>query len=202
MKTFKASNFDQALKEINSLDPTVSGIIKEEINYDDRNHFHVAMVRITDRPGEAKNEVSVNVQAFHPEGFAKLEKNYSFLGWNKLVIIHDPKQNPVEETIAPKSGSIEPPVVTKTQEEIDAEIDAKANELFEARMAKIEAEKAGSIAPPLVPVLDADQQLEFFGEAGIDALKQYAKDNEIDLTGLKLKDEIKSAILAWYEDQK
>jgi hypothetical protein len=207
MKTFKANNFNQALKEIQSLDSEKSGIVKEEINFEDRNHYHVAMVRITDRPGEAKNEVSVNVQMFHEAGFRKLEKNFPFLGWNKLVMIHDPKQNPVEETIAPQAGSIVPPVITKTQEEIDAEIEAKANakadELFEARLAKMEADKTqdASVAPLQGNKLDADQQLEFFGSATVDQLKEYAKDNEIDLSGLKVKEDIKTTILAWYEDQ-
>jgi hypothetical protein len=207
MKTFKASNYAQALKEIHSLDSEKAEIIKEEINFEDRNHYHVAMVRITDRPGEAKNEVSVNIQLFHEAGFRKLEKNFPFLGWNKLVVIHDPNQNPIEETIAPEAGSVAPPVITKTQEEIEAEIeakaDAKANELFEARIAKIEADKAkaGSVAPTKGNKLDTDQQLEFFGSATVDQLKEYAKDNEIDLSGLKVKEDIKATILAWYEDQ-
>lgn len=209
MKTFKASNYAQALKEIQSLDSEKAGIVKEEINFEDRAHYHVAMVRITDRPGEAKNEVSVNVQMFHEAGFRKLEKSFPFLGWNKLIVIHDPKRNPVEETIAPEAGSVAPTVITKTQEEIEAEIEAKAetkaNELFEARMAKMKETEtnigSGSVAPAQGNKLDTDQQLEFFGSATVDQLKEYAKDNEIDLSGLKVKEDIKATILAWYEDQ-
>lgn len=191
MKTLKVSNYQQALKEINALDSEKAGIIKEEINFDDRNHYHVAMVRITDRPGQAKNDVSVNVQMFHESGFQKLEKNFQILGFNKLIVVHDPNQNPVEETqTAPQTT---PPATTKTPEEIEAEIEAKANakadELFNARLAKMEAEKGTH-----------DEAVKF-GET-IAEMKAFAELNKIDLSGLKKSEDIKTAIETWLAEQK
>lgn len=200
MKTLKVSNYQQALKEINALDSTKAGIIKEEINFDDRNHYHVAMVRITDRPGQAKNDVSVNVQMFHESGFQKLEKNFQILGFNKLIVVHDPNQNPVEETqTAPQTT---PPATTKTPEEIEAEIEAKANakadELFNARLAKMEAEKGteGQGTPPAT----TDEAVKF-GET-IAEMKSFAELNKIDLSGLKKSEDIKTAIETWLAEQK
>jgi len=203
MKTLKVSNYQQALKEINALDSEKAGIIKEEINFEDRNHYHVAMVRITDRPGQAKNDVSVNVQMFHESGFQKLEKNFQILGFNKLIVVHDPNQNPVEETqTAPQSGTTDtPPAITKTPEEIEAEIEAKANakadELFNARLAKMEAEKGtqGQGTPP------ATDEAVKFGET-IAEMKAFAESNKIDLSGLKKSEDIKTAIETWLAEQK
>ena len=204
MKTLKVSNYQQALNEINALDSAKAGIVKEDIKFDDRNHYHVALVRITDRPGQAKNDVSVNIQMFHQAGFEKLEKNFQILGFNKLIVVHDPTQNPVEETqTAPQSGTNDtPPATTKTPEEIEAEIEAKANakadELFNARMAKMEAEKGkqGEGTPPAT----TDEPVKI-GET-IAEMKAFAELNKIDLSGLRKAEDIKTAIETWLSEEK
>jgi hypothetical protein len=199
MKTFKANNYDQAVKEIDALDKSKTEVIKEDIRFEDRKHFHVAMVRITDRPGEAKNDVSVNVQMFHDQGFVKLQKSFSFLGWNKLVVVHDPRQNEIEAT----NPTIEKDSAMKTPAEIEAEIEAKAEKMFQEKLAKMEAGKKTSDSTKSgdVPEVGKDSQMEFFASSTVDQLKEYAKTNEIDLSGLKAKEDIKLAIVTWYEDQ-
>jgi hypothetical protein len=198
MKTFKANNYDQAVKEIDALDKSKTEVIKEDIRFEDRKNFHVAMVRITDRPGEAKNDVSVNVQMFHDQGFVKLQKSFSFLGWNKLVVVHDPRQNEIEAT----NPTIEKDSAMKTPAEIEAEIEApkkcfkKSWQKWKRGKKTSDSTKSGD-----VPEVGKDSQMEFFASSTVDQLKEYAKTNEIDLSGLKAKEDIKLAIVTWYEDQ-
>lgn len=198
MKTIIANRFQKALAEIEKLDKEQALKLNEEIKFENRNHYHVAMVKITDRPGEAKNEVSVTVQMFNDHGFKKIEKNFKFLGWTKLAILHDPTLNEKEETKELVKGSDK----VLTEQEIEAEIERRAEEKANARIKKIQ-EKAkldetksnekneGGINVPN-PFENGDT---------VEVMKEFAKNNDIDLSGLRIKDEIKAVLTTWYNDQ-
>jgi hypothetical protein len=194
MSQIKANNYQKAFEELKVLDPETAMTLKETIAFDDRFHFHVAMVRISDRPGEAKNEVSVNVQQFHEPGFEKVSKSFRFLGFNNLIVVHDPK-NHVDDIPEPTAILPVSTIVLKTQADIESEIEekaeARAEVLLQAKLAsmkvvvdEIEVKKAFNL-----------DELDFF------QLKEFAEANEIDLSGLKKKEDVKEAISTWLAEQ-
>ncbi len=206
MTKIKANRHQQAVLEVEKLDKELVGKINEEINHDDRNHYHVALVRITDRPGEAKNHVSIVVQQFNEPGFAKIEKNFKFLGWNKMIVVHDPRQNPKEETpIAP----VQTPAPTTnagtgmTAEEMEAEIERraqeKANQLIEASKNTDDSANAGTGTATDENKKNIPDPFEN-GDT-VKAMKEFAEKHNIDLSGLKLQGEIKATLLTWYNEQ-
>lgn len=206
MTKIKANRHQQSVLEIEKLDKELVGKINEEINHDDRNHFHVALVRITDRPGEAKNHVSIVVQKFNEPGFAKIEKNFKFLGWNKMIVVHDPRQNPKEET--PMAPAQTPAPTTNagtgmTAEEMEAEIERraqeKANQLIEA--SKNADDSTNTVTETETEGNKKNVPYPFENGDTVEAMKAFAKENEIDLSGLKIKDEIKACLLTWYNEQ-
>ena len=93
MSKISSNNYDQAVKEIKGMDAELVSRIPEKINANDANHYHVALVRITDRPGQVKNDVNVNVQQYHKNGFEKIKKTFIFQGFAKLVVVHNPENN-------------------------------------------------------------------------------------------------------------
>jgi len=206
MKKFNANRHQLAVTEMEQLDKSQVDKIKEEINFDDRNHYHVAMVKITDRPGEAKNDVSVVVQHFNEQGFEKIKKNFAFLGWNKLIVVHDPSQNPKEETtpIAPvqTTETTSNAGTQMTTEEIEAEIERRANEkaLKIVEDSKTNDDDQSNAGTGLDKDQDNDNVPFHFGET-VKEMEDFAKANGIDLSGLRKKDEIKAVILTWHNEQ-
>lgn len=203
MTKIKANRHQQAVLEVEKLDKELVGKINEEINHDDRNHYHVALVRITDRPGEAKNNVSIVVQQFNEPGFKKIEKNFKFLGWNKMIVVHDPKQNPKEE--APIAPAQTPAPTTNagtgmTAEEMEAEIERraqeKANQLIEVSKNADDSANAGTGTDEGNKIPDP-----FKNGDTVKAMKEFAEKHNIDLSGLKLQGEIKATLLTWYNEQ-
>ena len=198
MKKVIANRFQKAVEEIRNLDKNQVLKINEEIKIEDEQHYHVAMVKITDRPGEAKNEVSVTVQMFNEHGFKKIEKNFKFLGWTKLIVLHDPKLNieEVEEVEEVEATKINGKVLTDA--EIEAEIERRAeekaieklNELQKTESKNEEVHEQGKVIPN--PFENGDT---------VEVMKEFAKKNDIDLSGLRIKDEIKAVLTTWFNDQ-
>lgn len=132
MKKFQANNHQQASKQLDAIADGLSKNLPETVNHQDRFHYHVAMVRIDNRPGEAKNDVSFNVQQFHGRGFDKMKKNIQFLGFTQAVILHDPTQVEEEKGTAKPVHQLK--TESKTREEIRKEIEAENEEEIERRV--------------------------------------------------------------------
>ena len=200
MKTIKANNYSQAVKEMESLDKDQVAKVNKEINFCDRKHNHVVAVKVSDRPGEVKNEVSVNTIIVNDDKLKKLNKNFKFLGFTKLIILHDASQYEEDETpvlhVHDKQG-IEAKIKAELEAKNKAEIDA-LRQKFEADV--IEAKKVQPQAgkEPEINVLEVyANELD----KTVDELKAFATANEIDLTGLKAKEAIQLAIGTWMLDQ-
>ena len=187
MKKLKSNRYEKAVNEIKNLDENLSSKIVEEIKESDKDHFHVATIKISDRPGQVKNDVSVVTQKLNQIQFDKLQKNFQFLGFNKLILSHDPRLN-VE-----KEFKIVPPV--KTQDEIDAEIEAEVEARVKARLEAQEGKEEKD------PVKTQDENSNVYGKTSKE-MKAFAETNEIDIVGLIKKEEIEGAIVAWIEAQK
>lgn len=90
MKQLKANNYQKALKEFKKLDDNLANELSENINDCDRKMYHIALIKIEDQPGQAKNKVTSNVSKLHKHSFERLQKNSKFLGIAKMIVVHDP----------------------------------------------------------------------------------------------------------------
>lgn len=201
-KTFKANNYSQAVKEVEALDKDQANRIKEEIKFSDRKHHHVVGVKISDRPGQAKNDVRVQTIILNDDKFNKLKKNFAFLGFAKIILLHDASQ--VED-----DGSEETLHVHDKQA-----IEARIKKELEAKHEKEKQELRDQLKQQAIDNKTNDDETEGDGNEGgseipnpfekgdtIDAMKEFAEENDIDLSGLKLKDEIKATLTTWFNEQ-
>ena len=199
MKKLKANNYPQASKEIKSMDESLVGKLQEEINHDDRKHYHAVMVKIEDRPGQAKNKVSFFVQQYNERAFEKAKKNVAFLGFTKIIVLHDPTQLEDEEE------EVKQPlhVVQKTEAEIRKELQAEFDEKLKTKMEEALKGQSENNDQKEDQGNGSDKGSEnptpqdFVKDMTIDAMKEFAKTNEIDVTGLKKADEFKAALISF-----
>jgi len=200
MKQLQANNYSNAQKELEAIEKGLGGKVSEQVSPNDSKHYHVALVRIFDKPGEAKNEVSVVLQKYHKEAFEKLEKNFMFQGIHKLVIVHDPTKEIAEAQGQQPTASTG--TQTKTAEEIEAEIKAGIEAGISARLELIKND-SGTAGEGAGTQTKTAEELRFdtlVTEGKVDELKAYATEKEIDLTGVTDKKSIVLAITAWGED--
>lgn len=88
MNKIKANNYQQAFKEIEADKSSES--TSKEINENDRGHYVVALVKQQDNPVKKKYDVTINIQQYDDRGF--MTKGLGFLGFDKMVILHNPEQ--------------------------------------------------------------------------------------------------------------
>lgn len=181
MSKINSNNYTQAVKEVNAMDPEQIQRIPETINANDQKHYHVALIRINDRPGQPKNDVNVNVQQFHPRGFDKIKKSFVFQGFAKLVIVHDPtkKSEPAKK----------PSPATAKAETKDAGTDDKD-----------ETENAGkSTENDSVSELEKEYQFAIGGNKP--ELIDFAEKNGIDLSSASNNPERQTVITKWFNEK-
>lgn len=196
MNKIQPSNFDNAVAEVSALRKELVAKIPELIDVRESKLFHVIAVKVHDRPGEAQNEVVVEVKKLHKIGFEKFNKNFRFLGFSKLIILNDPEKVVIPEN--QEEGKEEDLNVNAsgtqlTPEEIEAEIErrakAKAQEMLEA--GNVSNQTTGATATSQEPI----------DEMTLKELQKFAKDNEIELSGTTKKDEVLTIIKTWLEEQ-
>ncbi|QHB40973.1 hypothetical protein HWC99_gp42 [Flavobacterium phage vB_FspS_tant8-1] len=199
MKKVQANNFDQAIKELKALDETQVSKVVEQINENESKHFHVLLIQIIDRPGQPKNQIKVVPQIFNKVAFEKIEKNFGYLGYNKIIVVHNPT-NQIGEAVEVET-KVESGVQMK-QEEINAEIEKRANEKAEQMVQEKLAKNEGNIVgDTIAPKTEKVVPNPFENGETIEAMKAFAKANDIDLSGLKAKDEIKATLITWKNEQ-
>lgn len=86
----KANNYQQACKELDAIEAGLSSQISEEVKEGNKGHFNVVMVqRINDSTNE-RYLTKLIPQAFSESGYDKVKKQFPFLGYSKIVLLHDP----------------------------------------------------------------------------------------------------------------
>lgn len=207
MSKIKTNRFQQAIVELSELDKNQLQKLNEEIDIKDSKHYHVAMVTIITREGQAKNDVRVSVGKFHEQGFKKLEKNFIFFGYTKLIILHDPN-SPIEGVEETKETTIEnvssKPLMTEA--EMEAEIERRANEKATEIIGSLGSEETKNDSGDLLvegKEIDNSKNVPYPFEKGQTAeiMKAFAKEHDIELSGLRKVDEIKAVLLTWYNEQ-
>lgn len=171
------------------MDPDLIKKIPEFISKNDAKHFHVALVKIFTREGQVKNDVSINVQQYHPNGFEKIKKSFRFHGFNKLVIVHDPTQ--------PVTEAKEPAKLTKVQDTgaKTPEGDQNAGKKADADSGKGNEGDQGDQTSP-AEQLEKEYQFAITGNKA--ELVDFAEKKGIDLTKASNNDERKEAITGWF----
>lgn len=186
-----ANNLDQATKELNKLDQVLVEKLNTEVKEANKNHYHVIMLRIRERSGQIKNEVSLNVQHYNKRGFEKLKKNFQ-LHCNKMIVLHDPEQNEEKVKVGPPQH-----IIQKTESEIRAEVqkeaDAEVERRVQERLKEIEDQSNQDSEEDEDGLID----LKDIRSLNLEGLVQYAEVNEIDLEGKTKVKDIKPIVITW-----
>lgn len=140
-----AFNQAQAYEKLHGVKSgAVTERIPKEINkVDGINHYHVLMVN---KRHDAVNEryiVTGNVQTFGKgKPFEKISKNFKNLGFSSLIVIHDPTNNPVENTASVGLKQHEKSVIARRiEKEEEEEKNARVKRRLEDAEAKAKAEE-------------------------------------------------------------
>ena len=206
MNKIKANNYQQAFKEIEAIDKEVAKALPQEINENDRGHYVVALVKQQDNPVKKKYDVTLNIQQYDERGFAKAEKGLAFLGFDKIVIIHNPETvTATAQTTAPAPAT--PATPTETAEEIEARLRKEFEEKYKgfapapATPAPAPASEDASATGTANTGTETTPKTVDLKEYTVAQLETFAKENEIDIKGLTKKDDIFNALTAWQEDK-
>ena len=130
MKKIQANNYEIAFKEIEAIDKEVANALPKEINESDRGHYVVALVKKTDNPVKKTYETTINIQQFDARGFEKTSKSIAILGFDKMVVLHNPETVEVAAIAPTTPAANDPKTVDLTEFKIDElKAFAKTNEI-------------------------------------------------------------------------
>tara|TARA_R110000851_G_scaffold108617_1_gene230039 strand:- start:23178 stop:23774 length:597 start_codon:yes stop_codon:yes gene_type:complete len=196
MKTVKANNFDQAKKELNDLDNSLIGKLKDTIKAIERKFYHVITVRITDQPGQANNKVSVNTIIVNDDKFIKLKRNSAFLGFSKLILLHDPTQDKEEEETVLHVHDKEA-IREEARKELQKEYDDKLNE----KIAEMESKKTQEASNKGGDASELENDYVEAMSGKKDDLVAFMVKYEIDQSDIVNNEDRQKAITAYFEGQ-
>lgn len=103
MRTFKANNYQQALSQLQQIDPSLGPKLKEDIDWENRKHYAVLLIKRINDTRRERYLTSFTVQMFNSRQWEKLQKGFSYLGYSTLILLHDPTR---------KEADIQEPGVT------------------------------------------------------------------------------------------
>lgn len=207
----KANNYQKAVAEVEAFDKEAVKLVPEEINEADKGHYNCLMVK---RINDAKNQkyvTNIKVQTFDARSFEKAKKSVGVLGYYKMIVLHTP------EAITPRIPDDYLGKGAKSEEEIAKEIEAKAeekaNEILAEKMKgvktpeEIEAEieerakaKAEEIAKGNSGTGSVDPKTIDLTPFKLDELKEFAKQNGVDLKGIDAKADVLAALQTWQKE--
>lgn len=212
MKTSKANNYDQAVKELKELSKKQANSISKTVRHEDRKHYHAICVRITMIEGSAKNKVTTNVVQLHEHGFKRLAKHYLSQGINKVILLHDPTQldeKEVKHLPTHKKESIEAKIRRELKEKHEAEIkkavsegidkakEEEAKELSEK--AEATSDETGDANGASKTKEELEDEYNFVISDGVkDDKISFADANGINLTGATNNGQRNDKIKVWW----
>lgn len=227
MKTLQANNLDQAIKELSQIDPELAKQVKPEVRECDRGYYHAILVRIEPKENQVKNKVLITQQIYNKPAFEQAKKSNILLGISSMIVLHDPSLEDVKEPVylaRHEVSDIKAKVEKELKEKMEKEYNEKLNAaLAEAKAGKMDVKDAetekgqedpGDQGPvnqgpdgtqtdgdgdPLAEIKQFAKELE--EGTGLPQMHGFAKDHEIDVTGLKTKEEVKGALSEWIKDK-
>lgn len=131
-----ANNYDQAAKELETIEKGLSAKISNEIDEGNNGHFTVALVRSTNNEIMQKYEHKVSIQQLNSRAFEKMANNLAVTGYDKMIIVHNPDPNHKRNTkvVAFTPGSNQSNANNKpieTPEQIEARVRAEFEKKYE-----------------------------------------------------------------------
>ncbi len=191
MKTLKANNLSQATATLKSIDEALIEKLNKEVKFGDRKHYHVILVKIKERVGQVKNDVSIIVQKYTPRSFAKVKKQVAFLGFAQAIILHDPTQLKEEELIGLTSHE-----QTQTIEQVKKELEAKHKKEMDDLKKEINEGKVKAKNTPIDEGTDEGKKFDVKKANGSE-LKTFAIENEITIDEKAQVKDIRSVVSEW-----
>lgn len=210
-----ANNYAQAHAEMQSIDKDVAEQLPKEINAGDRDYYVVALVKKLHLPEEEKYVTSFNIQQFDSKSFGKTTKpdTLTTLGFSKAIVLNDPTLNtPLDETAQATAST----GVLSKEEKDKIITDAKAEALADAKanpdlIAEAKNELKAELKPAVTDELKGTageaastdvQKLKEAKEKDLSGLKledllNFAKENEIELSGITKKEDVLTALTTW-----
>ena len=191
MRTLEANNLSQATEELKSIDETLIKKLNKEVKFGDRKHYHVILVKIKERVGQVKNDVSIIVQKYTPRSFAKVKKQIAFLGFVQAIVLHDPTQLKEEEVTGLTSHE-----KTKTIEQVKKELEAKhKKEIYDLKNEINE----GKVKEKNTPIEEGTNKNKKFDvkKANGNELKAFAIENKITIDEKSQVKDIRSVVSEW-----
>ena len=96
MKTTKANNYSQALKELTSFDEQLAKTLKADIPESNAGHYNIILCKTKHDELNKRYINKYDIQTYHILGFESLKDLYRYKGIEKLIVLHDPSKKKVK----------------------------------------------------------------------------------------------------------
>jgi len=178
--------------------------VTKEIPVANSKLYNVILIR---KINDVVNEtyiVKANVVTYNARGFEKVKKNYMYMGYSTMILLHDPslmKQEPVNSIARHKQFEIE-----RKADAILKDKQAKEREdLIEQLKADEVKEQGGDSTPPATPPVNTEGIGELEGidvgfsvpDAPLEKVIEFSKENKISLKGEKDDAKIRRIVIDW-----
>lgn len=192
MKTLKASNLGQAQKQLSEIDKSLAEKLNENVKDVDKKHYHVILVKVVDRPGQPKNDVSMIIQTYNKQGYEKLKKNFIFQGFTQAILLHEPV---ADEDVVIENVSDEKDAIIAGK---DAEIEA-----LKAKLASVPNQTTQPEPETTTQPVESQNQEDVFDvlTADFKGLNVFASENNIDLQGKRSTEDIRVVVDNWIKSK-
>jgi len=195
-----ASNYGSAFKQMEAIDKDLAKKLPKEVAESDANHYVVALVKRQHIVEQERYETSFNLQQYGEKGFLKISKNFKVLGFNRVIVLHEPQGKPekvVVNTAEEVTGTFDPEAErARIKAELEADKEAEIKAEVERRLAAL------APAAPAAPAEENDPKKLDLSALDAKALKDFAKKNKIDITGLETEADVLNALQAWQNEKK
>ena len=204
--TVKANNYKQAYEELKVLDATLAEKLSEEIDANDQGHNMVLCIKRHNNEQTQQYETNVSVQAFDNVSFEKLQRDYQFLGFSKIILLHKADGAKVIDINA-EAKAASATTIPETEEQMRERIEKEVAEKY-----------AGYVPAGTPATTNAPSQAEIEANAKIARKKEFltlnlnsvkkgddlhalAKEFEVDVTGLTKVDDVRGALAQFQKDE-
>lgn len=200
----EATHHLNAVKQLRAIE----GVTKEQIEAipskvkeGNEKHFNVIQVRLVNDTARKKYKAKVSVMAKNQRSFEKLKKNYAYFGIDHLILLHDPSEALAAEkkALAPYEKSA---IEVEVDKELEKEMKEKREKMIAERTAKATEKKnkelqngPGPKTPP-PPKEPFDIGFDLW-KADLSKVKDFAKENSIDLRGASKDSTIRNIVHEW-----
>jgi len=176
----KANNYEHAKQKLNELQPGLGETLNPEVKIGNQGHYQIALVRKVNDVKRERYITTFHVQSFNARQLEKLQKGFPFLGYNTTIVVHDPTKQEGQTTspeILPGGGEL-------PQGPGPNGMEGEAKNITPGMKAPEKVEEAFDV-----------------NTARVAELREFAEENNIELLEDDLKNDIKTKIKAWQDEQ-